>query len=35
MDKDAERETYWRGHVGAWRASGETQKAYCDRHVKV
>jgi hypothetical protein len=26
MDKDAERE----GHVGAWRASGETQRAYCD-----
>jgi len=32
MGKDAERERYWQGHVGAWRASGETQRAYCDRH---
>ena len=32
MDKDAERERYWQGHVGAWRASGESQRAYCDRH---
>jgi len=32
MDKDAERERYWQGHVGAWRASGDTQRAYCDRH---
>lgn len=32
MDKDAERERYWQGHVDAWRTSGETQRAYCDRH---
>ena len=31
MDKNAEREAYWRAHVGAWRASGESQKAYCHR----
>ena len=31
MDKNAEREGYWRAHVGAWRASGESQKAYCNR----
>ena len=31
MDKNAEREAHWRGHVGAWRASGESQKAYCHR----
>lgn len=32
MDKNGEREAYWREHVGGWRASGESQKAYCDRH---
>ena len=32
MDKNAEREMYWRGHVEAWQTSGETQKAYCDRY---
>ena len=31
MDKNVEREAYWREHVGAWRASGESQKTYCDR----
>jgi hypothetical protein len=32
MDKNGELEAYWRGHVGAWRARGETQRAYCDQH---
>ena len=32
MDKSGELEAYWRGHVSAWRVSGETQRAYCDRH---
>ena len=32
MDKTGEREAYWRRHVGAWRASGATQKAYCEEH---
>ena len=32
MDKNGELEAYWRRHVGAWRVSGETQRAYCDRH---
>lgn len=32
MDKAGEREAYWRRHVGAWRESGATQKAYCDEH---
>ncbi|MEF8697869.1 MAG: hypothetical protein V5B33_18380 [Candidatus Accumulibacter sp. UW20] len=32
MDKNGEREAYWRGHVAEWRASGESQRAYCDRH---
>ena len=32
MDKTAVREAYWRGHVGAWQTSGETQRAYCEQH---
>ena len=32
MDKAGEREAYWRRHVGAWRESGATQKAYCEEH---
>lgn len=32
MGEQEEREVYWQGHVEAWRASGETQRAYCDRH---
>ena len=32
MDKAGEREARWRGHVDAWRASGGSQKAYCERH---
>jgi len=32
MDGNGELEVVWRGHVGAWRASGVTQRAYCDRH---
>lgn len=32
MDKNMEREAYWRGHVEAWQASGKTQRAYCDQH---
>ncbi len=32
MEKTGELEGYWRGHVVAWRASGETQRRYCDRH---
>lgn len=31
MDKQGEQEAYWQGHIEAWRASGETQRAYCDR----
>lgn len=31
MRKEEEREAYWRGHVDDWRASGETQRAYCER----
>lgn len=32
MSGNGELEAFWRGHVGAWRASGETQRVYCDRH---
>ena len=32
MDKTGELEARWRGHVEAWRASGGTQKAYCEQH---
>ena len=32
MDKAGEREARWRGHVDAWRASGGSQKAYCEQH---
>ena len=32
MDKTGELEGRWRGHVDAWRASGGSQKAYCERH---
>jgi len=32
MDKAGELEAHWRGHVDAWRASGGTQKAYCEQH---
>lgn len=31
MDKETEAAGYWRGHIEAWRGSGETQKAYCER----
>jgi hypothetical protein len=32
MDKAGELEARWRGHVGAWRASGGSQKAYGEQH---
>ena len=32
MDGNGKLEVYWRGHVVAWRGSGETQRVYCDRH---
>jgi hypothetical protein len=32
MDKAGELEAHWRGHVDAWRASGDSQKAYCEQH---
>ena len=32
MDKAGELEAHWRGHVDTWRASGGTQKAYCEQH---
>lgn len=32
MDKAGELEAHWRGHVDAWRASGGSQKAYCEQH---
>jgi hypothetical protein len=32
MEAKDEREAYWRGHVLAWRASGQTQRAYCSEH---
>jgi hypothetical protein len=33
MDNTAgKRKAHWRGHVDAWRASGSTQKAYCQQH---
>ena len=30
--RNEELEAYWRGHVAGWRVSGETQRAYCERH---
>lgn len=32
METKDEREAYWREHVLAWRASGQTQRAYCALH---
>ena len=32
MEKGGEREAHWQEHVSAWRASGSTQKAYCQEH---
>ena len=32
METKDERAEYWRGHVSAWRASGQTQRAYCAEH---
>ena len=32
METKDERPEYWRGHVSAWRASGQTQRAYCAEH---
>ena len=32
METKDERAEYWRGHVSAWRASGQTQQAYCAEH---
>ena len=32
MDKAGELAAHWRGHVDAWRASGGSQKAYCEQH---
>ena len=32
MEKSGELEARWRGHVDAWRASGGSQKAYCEQH---
>jgi hypothetical protein len=32
MNDRAQREAHWREHVGAWRASGLSRKAYCAAH---
>ncbi len=32
MKANDERTAYWQGHVSAWRASGQTQWAYCAEH---
>ena len=32
MSKAGEVAAYWRGHVEGWRASGDSQKAYCARN---
>ena len=32
MDKAGELEAHWRGHVDAWRASGDSQRAYYEEH---
>lgn len=31
IDKAGEPEAHWRGHVDAWPASGNSQKAYCEQ----
>ena len=32
MGKAGEVAAYWQGHAAGWRASGESQKAYCARN---
>jgi hypothetical protein len=34
MDKTGEREAQWRLHVGAWQASGATQKVYSEQRIQ-